>query len=71
MSKERDGDTFYTVSPWGYAMPSGEQPGAYGEACGEGSRLDKQAQCLQDPCRHGYQTGLVRRAVWPRQGRNH
>lgn len=32
MSKEKDGDMVYTANTWGYAMPSGEQPGAYGEA---------------------------------------
>lgn len=46
VSRETDGDIVYTFNTWGYAMPSREQPGVHGEACGEGSKLDKENQCL-------------------------
>lgn len=54
LSRERNEDMAHTVNTGRYTMPSGEQPGVYGEAWGEGFRLDRNNQCLQGPYHHGY-----------------
>lgn len=47
-------ETWFIYSTSGIPMPGGEQPGVYGEGCGESSKLEKENQCLQSPCHYGY-----------------
>lgn len=69
---ERAGGGVYTVSTWGYPMPGGEQPGANGEACGEGSPGQREpvpARSLSLWILERAGQEVPDGALWPRRGR--